>query len=53
MMPKKSMVLAAVIALAPCMAGAQALLTERGISLNAAMKMATATWSGVAPTATK
>ena len=43
MKTNKNLVLAAVIALAPCIAGAQALVTERGISLNAAMEMARAT----------
>ena len=43
MQTNKSMVLAAVIAFVPCIAGAQALVTERGISLNAALEMATAT----------
>jgi uncharacterized protein GlcG (DUF336 family) len=36
----KGMFLAAVIALAPCIAGAQAVVTERGISLNAALDVA-------------
>ena len=39
---KKTMVLAASLALLPCVAGAQALVTERSISLNAALEMATA-----------
>src|SRR5258708_12405135 len=38
----KGMFLAAVIALAPCIAGAQAVVTERSISLNAALDMAKA-----------
>ena len=42
MRTNKSMVLAAVMVFVPCMASAQALVTERGISLNAAMEMATA-----------
>jgi uncharacterized protein GlcG (DUF336 family) len=36
------MFLAAAIALAPCIAGAQTVVTERSISLNAALEMATA-----------
>jgi uncharacterized protein GlcG (DUF336 family) len=43
MRTNKSMVLAVVMVFVPSMAGAQALVTERGISLNAAMEMATAT----------
>ena len=38
----KGMFLAAVIALAPCIAGAQAVVTERSISLNAALDVAKA-----------
>ncbi|MGI9025457.1 MAG: GlcG/HbpS family heme-binding protein [Burkholderiaceae bacterium] len=39
---KRIMFLVAALALLPCMASAQALVTERSISLNAAMSMATA-----------
>jgi uncharacterized protein GlcG (DUF336 family) len=39
---KKSLMLAGALAVAPGMAGAQALVTERTISLNAALEMATA-----------
>ncbi len=39
---KRIMFLVATLALLPCMASAQALVTERSISLNAAMSMATA-----------
>ena len=42
MKTNKGMVLAAVIALAPCIAGAQAMVTERSISLNAALDAAKA-----------
>src|SRR5271165_2638766 len=42
MKANKRMVLAAVIALAPCIAGAQTLLTERGLSLDAALDAARA-----------
>jgi uncharacterized protein GlcG (DUF336 family) len=38
----KTIVLTAAIALAPCIAGAQAVVTERSLSLNAAMEMAKA-----------
>jgi len=37
-----SMILAAAIVVAPCIAGAQAVVTERSISLNAALELATA-----------
>jgi uncharacterized protein GlcG (DUF336 family) len=42
MKTSRRLVLAAAIALAPCIASAQALLTERGISLNAALDAARA-----------
>jgi len=42
MKTKTGLALAAALALAPCVAGAQALITERSISLNAALELATA-----------
>ncbi len=36
------LVLATVLTLAPCVAGAQTMVTERSISVNAALEMATA-----------
>jgi uncharacterized protein GlcG (DUF336 family) len=43
MKANKSLILAALVAMAPCIAGAQTVISERGISLNAAMELATAT----------
>ena len=42
MKTKNTLILAAAIALAPCVASAQALVSERTISLNAALELATA-----------
>ena len=42
MKTKTGLALAAALALVPCVAGAQALVTERSISVNAALELATA-----------
>ena len=39
---KRAVILSASLALLPCVAGAQALVTERSLSLNAALEMASA-----------